>query len=210
MIEKETVKSPRSNIMSICLIVLVVGVATGVNLWLHMDDLQLGYARYSGYGFNFVYPELLETHSWGYPDGSSGPNDFGGAVQVKRFWEGVWENFWVIWYTDIGTPDRGVELDKFCDNLDSWGCLTYDRGELVASEKDGHEMLIQTYTFWEDSFRPGGSEFIATSGIWFEPWPSLHANRVYVVTYIAFPELATRQQALERFQWYLVSFYSDI
>jgi hypothetical protein len=210
MIEKETAKPPRSNIVSISLIVLVVGAATGVNLWLHRDDLQLGYARYSGYGFSFTYPELLETHSWGYPDGSSGPNDFGGAVQVKRFWEGVWENFWVLWYTDIGTPDRGVELDKFCDNLDSWGCLTYDRGELAASEKDGHEVLIQTFTFWEDSFRPGGSEFIATSGIWFEPWPSLHANRVYVVTYIAFPELTTRQQALDRFQWYLGSFNSDI
>ena len=206
MTEKESADSSGSNISSICLIVLVVGTATGVNLWLHRGDLQLGYARYSGYGFSFIYPELLETHSWGYPDSSQGPSDFGGVVQVKRFWEGVWENFWVTWYTDIGTPDHEAELDEFYRNMDSWGCLTDDQGELIISEKNGRVMLIQTYTFWEDSFRPGGSEFVAASALWYQPWASLHANRVYLLTYVAFSESTTRQQVLEGFQGYLDSF----
>jgi hypothetical protein len=206
MVEVKTVESLGSNLKSICLIVFVVGAVTGGNLWLHRDDLPLGYVRYSDFGFSFVYPELLDTHSWGVPDSASGPSDFGGGVQVKRYWEGVWENFWVLWYTDIDTPDREVELDKFYRNMDSWGCLTDNKGELLTSEKDGHEMLYQTYTFWEDTFRPGGAQFIAVSGVWYEPWPSLHANRVYVLTYIAFPELTTRQQVLERFQHYLDSF----
>jgi hypothetical protein len=210
MVEVKSVEILGSNLKSICLIAFVVGAVTGGNLWLHRDDLPLGYARFSGYGFSFDYPELLEIHSWGYPDSSSGPSDFGGTVQVKRYWEGVWENFWVLWYTEIGTPDLGVELETFYRNMDSWGCLTGNQGELLASEKDGHEMLLQTYTFWEDSFRPGGAEFITVSGVWCEPWPPLHANRVYVVTYIAFIESATRQQVLEEFQRYLDSFVGNV
>jgi len=210
MTEKKIADSQRSNIKSVCLIILVVGAVTGVNLWLHRDGLPLGHARFSGFGFSFDYPQLLETHSWGYPDSSSGPSDFGGTVQVKRYWEGVWENFWVLWYTDVGTPDLEVEIGRFCRNLDSWGCLTDDVGEPLVSEKDGREMVLQTFTFWEDSFRPGGTQFIATSGVWYQPWPSLHANRVYVVTYIAFPELTTRQQAMEMLQQYLESFHSDM
>jgi hypothetical protein len=209
MVEVKTEESPGSNLKSICLIVFVVGTVTGGNLWLHRDDLPLGYVRYSDFGFSFDYPQLLETHSWGFPDSTSGPSDFGGAVQVKRFWEGVWENFWVLWYTDIDTPDREVELEKFYRNMDSWGCLTDNKGELLASEKDGHEMLLQTYTFWEDTFRPGGADFIAVCGVWYEPWPSLRANRVYILTYIAFPELTTQQQVLERFQHYLDSFVGN-
>ena len=199
---------PRSSLRSVFLVVVCVGAVTGANLWLHRGDLPLGWARYSDFGFSFVYPELLETYSWGYPDPSSGPSDFGGAVQVKRYWEGVWENFWVLWYTDVGTPDLEVELERFCRNMDSWGCIVETKDELLASEKDGHEMLLQTYVFWEDSFKPGGAKFITASGVWCEPWPSLHANRVYVVSYIAFPELTTRQQVLDKFQQYLGSFHS--
>ena len=209
MTEIEIVETRRTYIKSACLIVLVVGAVTGLNLWLHRDDLPLGYARFSGFGFSFDYPQLLETHSWGYPDSSSGPSDFGGTVQVKRYWEGVWENFWVLWYTDVGNPDREVEIGRFYDNMDSWGCLADNIGELLISEKDDHDMVLQTYTFWEDCFGPEGAQFIAASGVWYEPWPPLHANRVYVVTYIAFPELTTRQQAMEMLQQYLDSFHSD-
>ena len=198
--------SPRSNLKSICLIVLVVGTVTGANLWLHKDDLPLGYARYSDFGFSFVYPELFDTYSWGNPDPASGPSDFGGGVQAKKFWEGVWQNVIIVWSTEVSTPDLETELDEFIASLDGWGCKVERKDQQFTSEKDGHEMLYQTYIFWEASFRSGGAQFIAASGVWYEPWPSLHANRVYVLTYIAFPELTTRQQVLERFQHYLDSF----
>ena len=198
--------SPRSNLKSICLIVLVVGTVTGANLWLHKDDLPLGYARYSDFGFSFVYPELFDTYSWGNPDPASAPSDFGGGVQAKKFWEGVWQNVIIVWSTEVSTPDLETELDEFIASLDGWGCKVERKDQQFTSEKDGHEMLYQTYIFWEASFRPGGAQFIAASGVWYQPWPSLHANRVYVLTYIAFPELTTRQQVLERFQHYLDSF----
>jgi hypothetical protein len=194
------------DLRSICLIVIVVGAITGGNLWLHRDDLPLGYVRYSNFGFSFVYPQLFDTYSWGYPDPASGPSDFGGGVQAKKYWEGVWQNVIIMWSTEASTPDLEAKLIEFYVALDSWGCKIDVKNQLLASEKDGHEMLYQTYIFTEATFRPGGAQFIAASGVWYEPWPALHANRVYVLTYIAFPELTTQQQVLERFQWYLDSF----
>ncbi len=70
-------------------------------------------------------------------------------------------------------------------------------------------MLLQTYTFWEETFRPGGAQFIAASGVWYEPWPPLRANRVYILTFIAFSETTTREQVLEKFQLYLDSFVGN-
>jgi hypothetical protein len=207
MVESRSVKGSLGlDLKSIYLIVIVVGAVTGGNLWLHRDDLPLGYVRYSNFGFSFVYPQLFDTYSWGYPDPASGPSDFGGGVQAKKYWEGVWQNVIIMWSTEASTPDLEAKLDEFYVALDSWGCKIDVKDQLLASEKDGHEMLYQTYIFWEDTFRPGGAQFIAASGVWYEPWPSLHANRVYVLTYIAFPELTTQQQVLERFQWYLDSF----
>lgn len=209
MVEIKTVKSTGANLGSICLIVFVVGAATGVNLWLHRDDLPLGYVKHTSHGFSYVHPELFDTYSWGYPDPSSGPSDFGGGTQAKKYWEGVWQNVIVTWTTETSTPDLEEKLDEFYTALDGWGCKIDSKDQLLASEKDGHEMLYQTYTFTEATFRPGGAQFIAASGVWYEPWPPLRANRVYVLTYIAFSESTTRQQVLEGFQRYLDSFVGN-
>lgn len=209
MVEAKTLGSPRTYLMSIFLVVLVAGAVTGANLWLHRDDLPLGYVRYSGFGFSFVYPEMFDTYSWGHPDPSSVPTDFGGGAQVKKYWEGTWQNVMVIWSTETSTPDLEAKLDELYASYDGWGCRIDRKDQLIASEKDGHEMLLQTYTFWEETFRPGGAEFIAASGVWYEPWPPLRANRVYIFTFIAFSETTTREQVLEKFQLYLDSFVGN-
>lgn len=111
----------------------------------------------------------------------------------------------VIWSTEAATPDLRADLDEFYALMDSWDCVIDNKGELLSSEKDGHEMLLQTYTFIED----GELGYIAATGVWYEPWPPLHANRVYILTYIAYSELTTRQQVLEGFQRYLDSFVGN-
>ena len=206
----KSVESRRSDLMSVFLIVLVVGAVTGANLWLHRDGLRLGYVRYSNFGFSFVYPELFDTYTWGNPNPASNPSDFGGGAQAKKLWKGVWQNVIVIWSTEVSTPDLEAELDKFYASVDGWGCKIDSKDQLLASEKDGHEMLYQTWGFTEESFRSGGAQFIAASGVWYEPWPPLHSNRVYILTYIAFSESTTQQQVLDKFEQYLGSFYSDI
>jgi hypothetical protein len=55
MVESRSVMASLGlDLRSICLIVIVVGAVTGGNLWLHRDDLPLGYVRYSNFGFSFV------------------------------------------------------------------------------------------------------------------------------------------------------------
>lgn len=190
---------------SALLTILVVGVVTGANLWVHRGDLPVGYSEFSGNGFSFEYSEVLEVHSWGFPDGSAGANDFGGCVQVKRLWDGVWRNFWVIWYTDQDTPVLEDELVKFYASMDGWDLPTDNKGELFSSTKDGHEMLYQMYTFIEDGDLPY-PDFTCAAGIWYEPWPSLHTNRVYVLTYIEFTELSSPGRVVDQFNVYLDSF----
>lgn len=193
-------------VRQIILVLLVVGAVTSANLWIHRSDLPLGQVRYSNYGFSFVYPQLYDFYSWGAPDTGSGPNEFGGGVQAKKYWEGTWNNVMIMWEIETSTPNLETKLEEYYEELDSWGCHVDEKHQLLTSEKDGYEMLCQTYTFTEESFRPGGAQFIATTGVWCEPWPSLRSNRVYVFTYIAFLETMTEKQVQDRFQHYLDSF----
>jgi hypothetical protein len=193
-------------VRQIILVLLVVGAVTSANLWLHRSDLPLGQVRYSNYGFSIDYPRLYEYHNWGRPDSSTGPNEFGGGVQFKKYWEGTWNNVMIMWNLETSTPDLEAKLDEFYISMDNSGCHIDEKYEQVVSEKDGYQMLRQTYTFTEESFRPGGAQFIATTGVWCEPWPSLRSNRVYVFTYIAFLENTSYQQVNDNFQHYLDSF----
>ena len=201
---KTTGMSPRQVILTL----LVVGAVTGANLWTHRLDLPLGQVRFSNYGFSIDYPRLYEYHNWGRPDPSTGPNEFGGGVQFKKYWEGNWNNVIIMWNLEPSTPDLEAKFEEFYEEVDSWGCYVDEKYELSTSEKNGYEMLLQTFTFTEDSFRPGGTQFIATTGIWCEPWPSLRSNRLYIFTYIAFLENTSIQQVNETFQHYLDSFNS--
>jgi hypothetical protein len=201
MNEMTTAASSMLDLKSTCLIIIVVGAATGANLWLHRSDLPLGQVRYSNYGFSFVHPKNLPTYSWGYSSASEA-NDFEGIVQAKGLREGVWQNFMIIWFTDVTSPDLEAELDDFYDLMNSWDCEIDNKGELHYSEKDGHKTLLQTYTFIED----GDMEYIAASAVWFQHWPSLRANRVYLLTYIAYPHLTTREQTLETLEQFIDAF----
>ena len=193
-------------VRQVILVLLVAGAVTSANLWLHRSDLPLGQVRYSNYGFSIVYPQLYDYYNWGDPDPSAYPDEFGGGVQFKKYWEDTWNNVMIMWRIETSTPDLEAKLEEFYEDLDSWGCHVDERYEPLTSEKDGYPMLCQTYTFTEDSFRSGGAQFIATTGVWCEPWPSLRSNRVYVFTYIAFLENTSYQQVNDNFQHYLDSF----
>ena len=194
---------PRLDTRQLLITLIIVATATGANLLLHRNDLPLDQARFSNYGFSIQYPRLYEYHSWGRPDSSIGPNEFGGAVQFKKYWEGTWNNVMVMWDLESSTPDLQAKLDEFYVSMDNSGCHIDEKYELQQSEKDGYQMLQQTYTFTEQTFTAGGTRFIATTGVWCQPWPSLHSNRLYTFTYIAFLENTSIQQVNETFQHYL-------
>ena len=186
------------NTRQLIITLLIVAIATSANLLLHRNDLAFDQARFSDYGFSIEYPRLYEYHSWGRPDGSMGPNEFGGGVQFKKYWEDTWNNVMILWDLESSTPDLQAKLDEFYVSMDNSGCHIDEKYELQISEKDGYQMLQQTYTFTEHTVR-----FIATTGVWCQPWPSLHSNRLYTFTYIAFLENTSIQQVNEVFQHYL-------
>ena len=194
---------PGLNTRQLIITLLIVAITTGSNLWTHRNDIPLGQARFSDYGFSIQYPRLYEYHSWGRPDGSTGPNEFGGAVQFKKYWEGTWNNVMIMWDLEPSPPDLEAKLDEFYVSMDNSGCHIDDKYELKTSEKDGYQMLQQTYTFTEETFSTGGTRFIATTGIWCQPYQSLHSNRLYTFTYITFLENTSTQQVNETFQHYL-------
>ena len=197
---------PGLNTRQLILTLLIVAITTGANLLLHRNDLPLDQARFSDYGFSIEYPRIYEYHNWGRPDGSIGPNEFGGGVQFKKYWEGTWNNVMIMWDLESGTPDLQAKLDEFYRSMDNSGCHIDQKYEQVISEKDGYQMLQQTYTFTEQTFTAGGARFIATTGVWCQPWPSLHSNRLYTFTYIAFLENTSIQQVNDTFQHYLNKF----
>ena len=189
---------PGLNTQQLIITLLIVAITTGANLLLHRNDLPLGQANFSNYGFSIEYPRLYEYHNWGRPDGTTSPNEFGGGVQFKKNWENTWNNIMIMWNLEPSTPDLQNRLDEFYVSMDNSGCHIDKKYEQVISEKDGYQMLQQTYTFTENTVR-----FIATTGIWCQPWPSLHSNRLYIFTYIAFLENTSIQQVNETFQHYL-------
>jgi hypothetical protein len=189
---------PGINTRQLVITLLIIAISTGSNLWLHRNDLPLGQARFSDYGFSIEYPLLYEYHNWGRPDGSTSPNEFGGGVQFKKNWEDTWNNIMIMWNLETVTPDLQNRLDDFYVSMDNSGCHIDEKYTQVLSEKDGYQMLQQTYTFTENAVR-----FIATTGVWCQPWPPLHSNRLYIFTYIAFLENTSIQQVNETFQHYL-------
>ena len=205
---KHASKLNELNSKSILAVLIIVLSLTGINLWRHSDALPVGYETFSGYGFSFEYPNRLDEHSWGYPESYNPPDMFGGTVQVKKYWDGKWENFWIRWYTLPGEPDLMDELNAHYDQMDEWECIIDEKEQLITSEFHDHEALVQSYTFIEYSGERD-VEYMTASIVWSQYCSSLHANRVYVISYIAYPEHATGEQAIEKLQQYLDTFNPD-
>lgn len=189
---------------SILMAAVLVGVVTGGNLWTHRNDQLLGYGKYNNFGFTFEYPLMLGVFDSGFPGSGIGATDFMGVTEAKGVWEDVFHNYLVIWSTEASTPELEESLEDVYLFLAEVGCVIDGKEPMVTTEKDGHEMLYQTITFTQSEF-----DFIGTFGVWYEPWPSLRANRVYALSYITFPEAATLRQVEETYMLFVDSFSSQ-
>jgi hypothetical protein len=182
---------------SILVTIIVVGAMTAGNFWLHRSSPGLGYGKYENFGLTFEYPLLFNAFDAGFLDPSAGANDFMGVAEAKGVWEDVFHNYLVVWTTESSVP----ELEDILEGVYLWladmDSVIDGKEPMVTTEKDGHEMLYQTITLTQGEY-----DFIGTFGVWYEPWSSLRAYRVYVVSYITFPDAATRPQVEETFLWF--------
>jgi hypothetical protein len=182
-----TIIQPELNPRNILVTIIIVGVITGGNLWLHRSDPLLGYGKYDNFGLAFEYPLLFNAVDSGFPDPSTDANDFMGVAQAQGVWENVYHNYFVIWDTESSKPIHGDTLEGIYLQLADVGCNIEGKDPIVTTEKEGHEVLYQTITFTQAEF-----DFIGTFGVWYEPWPSFRANRVYIVAYITSLDVASR------------------
>jgi len=187
-------KLPELNGRSILVTIIIVGALTAGNFWVHRSSPGLGYGKYENFGLTFEYPLLFNVFDAGFPDSGAGANDFMGVAEAKGVWEDVFHNYLVFWTTESSVPELEESLEGVYQRLADVGCVIDGKEPMVTMEKDGQEMRYQTITLTQGEF-----DFIGTFGVWYEPWSSLRANRVYVVSYITDLDAASRPQVEEMF-----------
>ncbi|MBN2334374.1 hypothetical protein JXL21_02365 [Candidatus Bathyarchaeota archaeon] len=183
---------------------VIVCAVTGGNLWIHRGDMPLGYARHeSRFGFSLVYPQTHMAAEFGLPGISAEPSELLGGFQAVYATNDDFQGLLVIWLTESGTPNLESELEGFYRTLNDVGWEIKTRQSSEGFERDGHLMIRQLV-----SITQGNDELLSLNGVWYEPWPSLKANRVYIfhVSCKASPDAATRLE--EQYQWYLERFES--
>jgi len=147
--------------------------------------------RFSKYGFSFDYPSgvtMMERGIWWQGTAS----EVSGLLQVV----GLSETIKVMWDTAESAPELEGVLDKYFAVLESFEIEVTDRGPLVTSMKDDHEMVYQYYNAAQ-----GAVQYSEVMGIWYCD----QADRLYAFTCLNTPE-ANQQDLLRKFQKHLVSF----
>jgi hypothetical protein len=187
-------KLSKLTLRNILVTIIIIGAMTGGNLWIHRSDPPLGYGRYDNFGLTFEFPLLFSVVEAGFPDPSTGANDFMGLAQAQGIWENEYHNYLVVWVTESSIPELGDTLEQIYLALADVGCVIDSKESIGTIEKEGHELLYQSITFKQDEL-----DFIGTFGVWYEPWSSFHANRVYMASYITFQDVVTRRQVEETF-----------
>ncbi len=183
------------NLRSISVVVIVVGVVTGGNLWLNRGAPDLGFERYSNFGFSFDYPQGALISEQGLA-GKGAPSDASGIVQCTLTNRNPPEIIGVIWLSYPSAPDLEVVLDETFEQLGE-GTEVEDRGPSLTSVKDGYEMKHQFFTLIDYGTRLSG-----VVGIWY----NTEASRVYMVFYISLPEAMSQQELFNGFKRTLGSF----
>lgn len=192
------------NTRTVALSLVVAGLVTGGNLWLHMGDTPLGYTVYRGYGFSVLHPSNWYTQEGGFTDPGMGASDVQGMFQAVLFTEDHVELMQVGWQTSVEAPEGAASVEEVVQSIESNPNTTVTSvGPLKTFNKDGFEV---TYTVFEVVQR--GQPLTAVIGTMAQPWPSLRSYRVYVFSYAADSASTSQALAEERFHEFMDSFRS--
>jgi len=142
---------------------------------------------YSKYGFSFDYPSGMTIGENGFREEST--SETSGVVQFRS--DLPFEIINVVWDTAETAPELEVFLDELFTMMESEGTEVNNRGPLVASGKDDHEMVYQRANITDQ-----GILFTGIVGSWYCD----EADRIYTGYYITLPEFSTQQDLLTEFQ----------
>ena len=120
------------------------------------------YKTYSKYGFSFEYPKSFLAFEEGFLESEA--NDTSGIVTVGVV-NHEYRSVDVCWVED---EEQSVGLETGLDaGFDGMGedkaVLNYERGELVETTKEGHEILYQYYTETHSDL----GQVCGIAGIWY-------------------------------------------
>ena len=193
------------NARTVVLSLLVAGLVTGGNLWLHRGDTPMGYTEYNKYGFSLCYPSNWYPYEGGFTDPGAGASDFQGMFQAVLFTEEKVELMMVGWTTSAEVDEGAASsVEGFIQSIgDTPNTTLTSMGPFKIVDKDGVEV---TYVVFQAVQR--GLPLTAVAGIMAQPWPSFRGYRVYVLSYAADSASTSEARAEERFMEFLDSFRS--
>jgi hypothetical protein len=192
------------NTRTVVLSLVVAGLVTGGNLWLHMGDTPLGYTEYSRYGFSLLHPSNWNTYEGGFTDPGMGASDFQGMFQAVLLTEDHVELMQVGWQTSVEAPEGALSVEEVVQSIESTPNTTVTSvGPFKTFNKEGFEV---TYTVFGVVQR--GQTLTAVVGFLAQPWPSLRGYRVYVFSYAADSASTSQARAEDRFHEFIDGFRS--
>jgi hypothetical protein len=180
--EKIGYKTQALNPKYIVISLIVVGVVTGGNLWIHRGDPQLGHARYTGYGISFDYDlmtQIRENDLTGYGT----PSDTGGSITAVLQSEEHLEQWGVFWVKPEIIPSHMAgntesAIDFLFENAGMAGTQIVDRSEYSTTSKDGYEVFYQTFGVQENGITIPG-----VIGVWYSEIQGRYV--IFYLIYIA-------------------------
>jgi hypothetical protein len=193
------------NTRTVALSLLVAGLVTGGNIWLHRGDTPLGYTEYSRYGFSLRYPSNWYPYEGGFTDPGAGASDFQGMFQAILFTEEKVELMMVGWQASAEVDEGAASsVEGFVQSIEDTPNTTLtSMGPFKTVDKDGVEVTCVVFQLVQR-----GLPLTAVAGVMAQPWPSLRSYRVYVLSYAADSTSTSEAQAEERFMEFLGSFRS--
>jgi CubicO group peptidase (beta-lactamase class C family) len=141
------------------------------------------YERYEGFGIFFDYPEGMVLSETGL--GDEGFASVSSGVVQGITTDGMPELIGVIWFHNDSAPVFEDILDVAFTQLGE-GISVDERDDLVASSKDGRDLLTQSFTLYI-----GEEETVGMVGIWFDS----EAQRTYLVFHIRAPTSSEKVEA---------------
>jgi len=148
--------------------------------------------RYSKYGFSFDFPIGMTIRENGFREESV--SRVSGHVQFR--FDYPLENVNLMWDTVESVPELEVVLEDLFTWAEGGGIEVNEKGPLIVSMKDEHEMVYQHVNITEQ-----GLQLTGVVGSWYCD----ETDRFYMFNYVTLPEFATQQKIQREFQRHLDS-----
>jgi len=170
----------KSNRRLIIVTVVIIASSIGLYLWYNWSS-PVEYEMYDRFGFSFDYPMGMEFSETGLGDWDLATVN-SGVVQGMLMGESP-ELIGVIWFHNESVPVFEEFLDTAFTQLGE-GTEVDERNELVASTKDGYDLLTQSFSLYI-----GDDLTIGKVGIWHDS----RAQRTYMVFHIRASTLSEKR-----------------